>query len=180
LDTDQFVDSDFRLVTQRGETFADGTTSADCTFSGTIIERQTLTVTENCVTSGGFQFQERLILYFDILYNQDSSLATISGLYETTTGNVLSIDSDGAIFAQDPVSGCVVNGQVGVTTSFANIYTYDYNIDNCDGPDAIWNGSSFGGLAVLDNTFSPEQLIVAVIGEVGGDSVSVVEVYERL
>lgn len=178
--TGDVVDSNFRLVTQRGATFADGTTAADCTFSGSLIERQTLTVTEICMTSAGLQFQEILILTFDALYDRDSSLAIIAGMYETPTGNVLSIASDGTIFVQDAVSGCVTNGQVSVAVSFTNMYFYAYGIDNCNGPDAIWNGSSFSGLAVLDNTFSPESLTVAVIGEVGGVAISLVVENERL
>ena len=65
-----------------------------------------------------------------------------------------------------------------VTSS--NMYPYDYDIDNCDGPDAIWNGSSFSGLAILDNTVSPEVLEYAVIGVVGGVQVSVVARNDRI
>ena len=166
------VFGNFQLVTQLGETFADGTTVADCAFSGTIIERQSLTMTENCTTAAGLQIQEMLSLNFDTLYNRDASLAIIAGMYETPIGSILNIASDGVIFVQDAVSGCVTNGQASVTLSNANIYFYEYGIDNCIGPDAIWNGSSFSGLAVLDNTFSPELLTVAVIGEVGGVAIS--------
>ena len=178
--TGDVVDSNFQLVTQLGATFTDGTTAADCTFSGTIIERQTLTVTENCITSTGLQFQEILILTFDALYNRDSSLAIIAGTYQTPIGSTLSIGSDGVIFVQDAISGCVTNGQVGIAVSFANMYFFDYGIDNCIGADAIWNGSSFSGLAFLDNTFSPESLEYAVIGEVGGVPVSVVVRNDRI
>ena len=166
------VAGNFQLVTQLGETLADGTTVADCTFSGTIIERQSLTMTENCTTAAGLQIQEMLSLDFDTLYNRDASLAIIAGMYETPVGSILNIASDGVIFVQDAVSGCVTNGQASITLSNANIYFYEYGIDNCIGPDAIWNGSSFSGLAVLDNTFSPELLTVAVIGEVGGVAIS--------
>ena len=166
------VASNFQLVTQLGETFDDGTTVADCTFSGTIIERRSLAMTENCTTAAGLQIQEMLSLDFDTLYNRNASLAIIAGMYETPVGSILNIASDGVIFVQDAVSGCVTNGQAGITLSNANIYFYEYGIDNCIGPDTIWNGSSFSGLAVLDNTFSPELLTIAVIGEVGGVAIS--------
>lgn len=174
------VDGNFQLATQQGATFADGTTAADCTFSGTIIARQTLNLTENCRTDTGLQFQEILILAFDALYLRVSSLAAIAGMYRTPAGSTLSIASDGEIFVQDALSGCVTNGQVGITVSFANMYFIDYGIDNCTGADAIWNGSSFSGLAFLDNTFSPEALEYAVIGEVGGVPVSVVVRNDRI
>jgi len=174
------VAGNFQLVTQLGETFADGTAVADCTFSGTIIERQSLTMIEKCTTAAGLQFREMLSLNFDTLYNRDASLAIIAGMYETPVGSILNIASDGVIFVQDAVSGCVTNGQASITLSNANIYFYEYGIDNCIGPDAIWNGSSFSGLAVLDNTFSPESLTVAVIGEVGGVAISLAVENERL
>ncbi len=173
------VASNFQLVTKRGATFADGTTLADCTFSGTIVERQFLTMTQSCVTTAGLQFQESLLLQFDTLYNRDASLAAIAGVYETPDGSMLSIASDGMIFVQDPVSGCVTNGQVSMTLSNANMYLYEYEIDNCTGTDAIWNGSSFAGLAVLDDRFSPESLIFAVIGEVGAVAISLFVVNQR-
>ena len=166
------VASNFQLVTQLGDTFADGTTAADCTFSGTIIERQSLEMTENCTTAAGLQTQEMLSLNFDVLYNRDASLAIIAGMYETPVGSILNITSDGVIFVQDAVSGCVSNGQASITLSNANIYLYEYGIENCMGPDAIWNGSSLSGLAVLDNTVSPELLTIAVIGELGGVAIS--------
>ncbi len=174
------VSSSFQLVTQRGESFADGANTADCTFSGTIIERQTLTVAESCATSAGLQFQEALTLIFDALYNRDSSLEIIAGMYETPMGNVLNIASDGTIFVQDAVSECVINGQVRITVTFTNMYFYEYGIDNCMGPDTIWNGSNFSGLAVLDDRFSPEVLEFAVLGEVEGALVSVVAINDRI
>jgi len=174
------VTSNFQLVTQLGDTFADGTTVADCTFSGTIIERQSLAMTENCTTAAGLQIQEMLSLNFDTLYNRDASLEIIAGMYETQVGSILNITSDGVIFVQDAVSGCVANGQASITLSNANTYFYEYRIDNCIGPNAIWNGSGFSGLAVLDNTASSELLTIAVIGEVGGVAISLVVENVRL
>ncbi len=174
------VASKFQLVTQLGATFADGTTLANCTFSGTIIERQSLTITESCTTTAGLQFQESLVLNYDPLYDRDASLATIAGMYETPVGSILTIASDGVTFVQDAISGCVTNGQVSLTLTNANLYDIQYQMDNCIGQDAIWNGSSFGGLVVLDNTASPELLTIAVIGEVGGVAISLVVENERL
>ena len=135
---------------------------------------------ESCATSAGLQFQEALTLIFDALYNRDSSLEIIAGMYETPMGNVLNIASDGTIFVQDAVSECVTNGEVRITVTFTNMYFYEYGIDNCVGPDTIWNGSNFSGLAVLDDRFSPEVLEFAVLGEVEGALVSVVARNDRI
>ena len=51
------VTSDFQLVTEFGFAFPDGTTLADCTLSGTVTERQTMTVTADCTTTAGLQDQ---------------------------------------------------------------------------------------------------------------------------
>ena len=174
------VAGSFQLVPQIGRTFADGSTQADCTLSGTLFPRERLALVQDCATSAGFAFQENLSLDFDAVYMRTASLAMIAGAYETPTGSTLSITSAGDIFAQDAASGCVTNGQVQMTVSFTNMYLISYNIDNCAGAEAIWNGASFSGLAYLDNTFAPEILEFAVIGEVGGLPVSVVRSIDRI
>ena len=154
--------------------------AAVATTIATAVVTQSLTMTQSCVTTAGFEFQESLVLQFDTLYNRDASLAIIAGMYETPAGSILSIASDRAIFVQDAVSGCVTTGQVSMTLSNANMYLYEYEIDNCTGADAIWNGSSFAGLAVLDDRTSPESLMIAVIGEVGAVAVSLFVVNQRV
>lgn len=162
------VSSRFELYAPREDSFADQSSSATCTFTGTIVERQSLTMVERCTTRGGLQFQESLNLAFDNLYDKGSSMEAIAGVYETPTGTVLNIASDGAVFAQDAVTGCVLNGLVSINVAAANLYRYRYDLDGCTGPEAIWNGSNFNGLAVLDDTKVPEVLSIAVIGETDG------------
>ncbi len=174
------VAGNFQLVTERGFTFSDGTTLADCTLSGTVTERQTMTVTVNCTTTAGLQFQITVALDYDPLYDRDSSLATIAGNYDDGSGIVTNISSDGTIFEQDPVSGCVTNGQVRVIDSAFNAYDFEFGFSNCTGQDAILNGSSFVGIATLDNIVTAEVLIVAATGDVAGTLVSMVIVAERL
>ena len=174
------VSGNFQLVTQFGFTFPDGTTLADCTLSGTVTERQTMSVTANCTTTAGLQDQITVALDYQAIYDRDSSLAIIAGIYDDGSGIVTEIASDGTIFEQDPVSGCVTNGQVRVIDSAFNAYDFEFGFSNCTGPDAILNGSSFVGIGTLDNTFTPEVLIVAVTGDIAGTLVSVIFVAERL
>ena len=114
------VSGTFQLVPELGFTFEDGTTLADCTLSGTVAERQTLTVTVNCTTTGGLQDQVTATLSYDATYERDSSLATIAGRYGDDSGIVTDIDSDGRIFEHDPTTACVTNGQVSVINSAFN------------------------------------------------------------
>jgi hypothetical protein len=166
------VTANFQLVTPLGITFPDGTTLRDCTLSGTVTERQTMTVTGNCTTTAGLQDQFGVTLNYDAIYERDSSLATIAGLYDDGSGIVTDIASDGMIFEQDPVSSCVINGQVSIIDPDFNLYDFQFGLSNCTGPDAILNGASFVGLGLLDDTFPPEVLLVFVTGDVAGTLVS--------
>ena len=166
------VTANFQLVTPLGITFPDGTTLRDCTLSGTVTERQTMTVTGNCTTTAGLQDQITVTLNYDAIYERDSSLATIASLYDDGSGIVTDIASDGMIFEQDPVLGCVTIGQVSVIDPDFNLYDFQFGLSNCTGPDAILNGASFVGLGLLDDTFPPEVLLVLVTGDVAGTLVS--------
>ncbi len=174
------VTGNFQLVTEFGFTFPDGTTLADCTLSGTVTERQTMSVTVNCTTTAGLQDQITVVLDYNALYERDSSLATIAGIYDDGSGVVTDIASDGTIFEQDPVSGCVTIGQVSVIDPAFNAYDFQFGFSNCIGQDTIFNGSSFVGIGTLDNIVTAEVLIVAATGDVAGILVSFVSVSERL
>lgn len=180
VDTNDSVGSGFQLISQRGNPFADGSTVADCTFSGSLIERSRLMVTEDCTTTAGTQFVENLNLVFDALYEQISALSTIAGLFETPTGDILDIAADGVFFSQIAASGCVINGQVTIIVGAANLYRYQYNMNNCTGKDLLFNGSVFSGFAILDNGASPEVLLFAVTGDVSGSPEAVVAGNNRL
>jgi len=174
------VAGNFQLVTPLGITFPDGTTLADCTLSGTVSERLTMTVTADCTTMAGLQDQITVTLDYETIYERDSSLATIAGMYNDGSGIVTEIASDGTIFEQDPVSGCVTNGQVNIIDPAFNAYDVQFGFSNCTGQFTNLNGTSFVGIATLDNTVTPEALIVAATGDVAGTLVSFVSVSERL
>ncbi len=173
------LSGDFQLVTQLGFVFADGTTLANCTLSGTVTERQTMTVTVNCTTTAGLQSQSTATLNYDASYDRDSSLAAIAGNYQGISA-VLNITGDGTIFSQDAATGCVVNGQVGIIDAAFNAYDFGFTYNNCLGQEAILNGSTFSGIAALDNTGNPEVLIVTATGTVGAVLVSFIQALDRI
>jgi hypothetical protein len=167
------VTASFQLVGPLfGPPFPDGTTLSDCTLSGTVTERQTMSITINCTTTAGLQDQISVTpLDYLPIYERDSSLATIAGMYDD--GFVVTdIAADGTIFAQDAFTGCITNGQVSIIDPAFNAYDFQFVYSNCTGPDAFLNGSSFAGIGNLDDTFPPEVLIVLVTGDVGGTLVS--------
>ncbi len=175
------VSGNFQLVTPLfGPTFPDGTTLADCTLSGTVTERQIMSVTVNCTTTAGLQDQITVTpLDYVPIYERDSSLATIAGMYDD--GFVVTdIAADGTIFAQDWFTGCVTNGRVSIINPNFNLYDFQFGYSNCTGPDAILNGTSFIGIGTLDNTIPPDVLLVLVTGDVAGTLVSWFLFGERL
>ncbi len=173
------IDGSFQLVTLLGFTFVDGTTSADCTFSGTVVERQTITASVDCTTTAGLRTQVTATLAYEALYDRDSSLALVSGNYQGVQ-EVLNIAADGAMFSQDAGTGCVVNGQITIINAAYNAYDVEFTYSNCLGEAAALNGSTFAGLALLDNTVAPEELGIAVTGDVIGVHVSLVLISERI
>jgi len=161
------VESASDLVTPIDQPFADGSTLANCNFSGSSVPRASMDLDLSCKTRGGLEFTETLALEFDPVYDSDASLQTIAGNYRTLADNVLSIAPDGLLFLQDATTGCVVNGQVTVITLASNLYNVVLRYDSCTGLDERLNGSRFEGYAQLDDTAPPEALVIAVIGGVG-------------
>lgn len=174
------VASNFPLVPLLGLTFPDGTTLADCALSGTIVERQTLDISVDCTTTAGAQDQITADLTYDPVYERDSSLQTIAGMYVDSLGIVTDINENGMAFGQDPASGCVTNGLVSIIDGAFSLYDAEFEFSNCLGALAFLNGTTFVGLAELDNSVVPETLFIASTGDVGFLVASFFTVSERL
>lgn len=173
------VTINYTYVAPQGFTLADGSTSAVCSATGTIQERQSLTVTTNCTTDLGGTFSNSASLTYDPLYDRDSSLSVIAGNYDDF-GLVLNVNANGVMFEQDPATGCVVNGQVSIINSQFNAYDVSITYSNCVGNFAVLNGATFTGLGILDNTVTPEQAVVGLTGTVGGVIFSIVFTLPRI
>ena len=119
-------------------------------------------------------------LAYDSLYDRDSALATISGNFGESNGTVVTINTAGRIFSQDATSGCVINGTVRVIDSRYNAYGFDYEFSNCNGELSKLNGAAFAGLGTLDNTVTPEQVIVAVTYQSDAKAFGLIQVLPRI
>jgi hypothetical protein len=159
--------------------FADGSTSGSGTLEGDITERSRMTGTTDFTTADGARTTGTLTLDYNDLYERDSSLATAAGNYQNEFGDVISVNSNGEIFSQDPSTGCIVNGEASIIDNRFNAYRVEYDYSSCTGSNAFLNGRTFRGLATLDNTVSPEQLVAGVTSGSGSDLVAVVGVFER-
>lgn len=173
------VTFNYTYVAPLGASLSDGSSSANCVATGTIQERQSLTVTTNCTTDSGGSFSNSASMAYDSLYDRDSSLAIIAGNYDDA-GLTFNIAGNGVIFEQDPDTACVLNGQVTIIDPQFNAYDMSVTLSSCQGEFSILNGAAFTGLATLDNTITPEVIVIAQTGTVEGIIVSAVIAMERL
>jgi hypothetical protein len=163
-----------------GSEFLDGTTSGTGSLTGTVQARSTFTANSTFRTSAGNSNTNTINLTYNALYDRDSSLATIAGNFrDLRTGSIVNINSSGVAFSQNPANGCVLNGSVAIINAQFNAYRVQYSYSSCQGVDATLNGSTFRGLATLDNTASPELLLVGAQARIGSTGVSAIEVLER-
>lgn len=159
----------------------DGSASGTGSVTGTIAARVSVSATSVFVTSRGGQTTSRIALDYDASYDDDSSLALISGNYVDSLGlyaGVLNISSSGDLFLQDPATGCVVNGRISIINSAYNAYNIQFSYSNCTGFDSVLNGVTFTGLAAYDAT--SQYAIAFVQGTVAGTPMPNAFVFERV
>ena len=153
-----------------GEKFDDGSTTGVGSLSGNLDERSRISVDIDFTTSRGAASQSTIELFYDPIYERDSSLESVAGNYLDTEKNVvINVNNDGELFSQDPKSQCITNGTVSVIDSALNLYRVEYTFSNCKGHhQEVLNGTVAEGLATLDDTHSPEALIMGVeVAEAG-------------
>jgi hypothetical protein len=154
--------------------FSDGSTYGVGTVNGTVTTGGSIGATMSFTTNAGTALTGNWSLSYSALSSNSSSTATISGNYtDTTTGAVLSINSNGSMTSQNANNGCVLNGSVSTTDSSLNIYQVSYSFGNCTATYAVLNGVQFTGLATL-NPSSPAQITMAVTGASGTSQYAIV------
>jgi hypothetical protein len=167
------VSANIEGFTQFGYQFPDGATHGIGSVSGSITARSSMNLTTQFQTDKGASSSGSLNLTFDAAYNRASSLATISGNYADGS-DTITVSSNGAIFEQDPNTGCVVNGTVSIINASYNAYRVKYSFANCVGQYAVLNGLQFSGLGMLDNSQTPEHAIIGVTAQSGTTKVAIV------
>ena len=149
-------------------TFPDGSTSGTGTISGTITQQSSMTITDSGTTSLGTALgTETHTWTFNNLYDNPSSLSVVAANY-WDGNNTFSVNGNGAIFEQDPTSGCVINGQLSLINPQYDVYSISLSFASCTGNAAAANGHTMTGLATLDTTASPAQLDFGVSASVNG------------
>jgi hypothetical protein len=163
-----------------GNLLGSGASVAPCTLTGTVTEQQSIALDGHCATQDGdAEWDLRVDLTYDAVYERDSSLATIAGNYDRAD-EVLNINEAGEIFSQNAVTGCIVNGQAAVIDGDFNVYDIEFSYSSCEGDLAGMNGAVISGVAILDNSTTPEVLDLVATSEINRIFVSFVQHFTRL
>jgi hypothetical protein len=162
------------VYTQFGTQFADGSTYAVGTLNATLSTADSISGSVAFTTSANSTVDSTWSLTFSTLYNNASSLSVISGNYsDASTGDPLdgatvSISGSGALTAQSATTGCVMNGQISTANTSNDAYEVSYTLENCTGANAVLNGIELSGLAVLNSSVSPVQIVLGAKGQSSG------------
>lgn len=161
--------------------FSDGSTSATGTYTGTVVQGSSLVLSGTATTSRGTVLPpgQTVTLTFNPTFNQGASLKAIAGNYLATSGTVVSISSAGTLTATNAATGCTLTGTVSIPNTAQNAYQLALSESGCTGANVALNGTSLSGLAYLDTSTNPNQLIVGVSGPVSGQIVVLVDALKK-
>jgi hypothetical protein len=145
--------------------FSDGSSYGLGTLSqGMVTTASTLSATLSFTTNGGTTIDGSWSLTYDSYADSTSSLTAVTNTYtDTVTNSTLTINGTGAMTEQY-TNDCVLNGSIATNDSTHNVYEVSYTLESCTGTLAPLNGVQFTGLATLNNSVTPNQLILAVSG----------------
>jgi len=160
---------DARVFAPPGGMFSDGSVVTTGRVEGTIVDRESLTGTFTLDSGDSSSFA---VIYND-LYERDSSLLLVAGMWIDLSDTVFTVQADGSIFAQDAL-GCVYNGTGRVINANYDVYDLTMQVSQC----AEYDGT-YDGLGVLDDVaFEGDNNGFVVI--VSNDALALVLVLERM
>ena len=158
-----------RVFAEAGTTFSDGSTVTMGDLQGTIVERSEAegTFILDSGDTGSFVFD------YDDLYERDSSLGLVGGMWVDMSGTVFTVMADGSIFAQDSL-GCVYEGQTSIIDAAYDVYDIEAHVTQCGQFDGAYHG-----LGVLDDVaFEGDNNGLVVI--MSNDALGLVLLLERM
>jgi hypothetical protein len=145
-------------------TFSDGSSYGIGTLTGTVVTGTSITATLSFTTNGNTSVTGSWSLTYQSVSNNASSTGAIAGNYtDNSTSAVLSINSNG-VLSESATNSCMLNGSVSTNDTTHDLYEVAFSYGNCSGAYLMLNGVQFTGLATLNNSVSPAQLIIAITG----------------
>ena len=161
-----------------------------CSVSGTVLERQILSVDVTCADSNGVVYDETLaMMYEGSIYERESSLDAIAGDYTLIfrpDTNYLSITDDGTIMGSYHNGGaqCLVNGTAAIIDADYTLLDISWTMSSCIDPflNGDYEGVQVSGFAmgILSPTGAPGSYLLLLTGR-AEDSVYFISVhYDRI
>lgn len=141
--------------------YSDKTTFSTSTIVGSVEQRAQLNATLTTTTSIGHVLPgQNVSLNYNNLYSQASNLSKVNANWTTPAGDTVSITASGALTVQELSTGCMINGQVSIINAQYNAYAVTLTYANCNSSYAILNNAEATGLAFIDDTKNPVDLII--------------------
>jgi hypothetical protein len=162
------ISGSFSGYAPTGSAYQDGSNHGTGTLTGTITERQTISATISFTTANNTQSSGSATFSFNAMYDSGSSLLAVDGNYTDVNSGATVNVNNGVIFAQDPVSECVINGSVSIINSAYDVYDVSYSFSGCIGDSAYLNNTTATGLAILDTSMTPNDAIIGVSNTAAG------------
>ncbi len=169
-----------------------------CSVSGTVLERQTLSVDVTCADSNGVVYDETLAMMYDgSIYERESSLDAIAGNYTfpfQPDTNFLSITGDGTIMGSFHNFGaqCLVNGTAAIIDADYTLLDISWTMSSCIDlfpnididlfPNIDYEGVQVSGFAmeIVSPTGAPGSYLFILTGRVGDRVFSISVGYDRI
>ena len=153
------VTATFEGFAPPGMVFADGVPHGTGSAAGVLTASHSMNLNTQFITDadGATPLEGTLNLTFDSAYNNESSLAAISGNYGAGA-DTWTISGNGNVFAQLPGGGCAASGTVTIVDEAHNAYTMAVTYTGCTGALASLNDVELTGLVALDSSTTPQRL----------------------
>ena len=152
---DGSITMDFSAIAPFGSyfLFLDGSKSkvVTGTITGTIVERVSFEGDFSIIETGE---SGTISLSYDALYERDSSLAKLEGMWDQDGDGILTVDADGTFFEQNKF-GCVLTGQVSIIDPDYNVYALAMTVSLC-----LDDNGQYTGLGVLADYQVTDDLFV--------------------
>ena len=142
----------YSWVLPLGFTTPGGATGGTGTLTGTVAERSRIQGAFTSTSSAGEPDSGTVEVFYDDLYERDSSLGLLAGDWLSVgDAELMTVDAAGRVFSQDPVTECVLNGQFSIVNASYNVYDVTLVFSNCATPETvILNGFTMNGLAAQE------------------------------
>ena len=150
-------------------------------ISGTITARQSMTISVSFTPAAGCAASVCGTartgsgpLTFNAIYNRGGALSRVVGNWrDVVTSQIYNINASGVVFLQDAVTGCIINGQVSTINTSFNAYSATYTYTSCRIPYTALNNTTATGLVAVDDTVSPNRIVLGAQYRASGTTYTV-------